>query len=55
MSSIVRSILSVAVIGFVICGSVGQADTFNSPERIGWAPIFYTAHLPQSRALIIIE
>jgi hypothetical protein len=32
-----------------------EGDTFNSPERIGWSPIFYTAHLPQSRALIVIE
>jgi len=32
-----------------------EGDTFNSPERIGWAPIFYTAHKPESRALVIIE
>ena len=32
-----------------------EANTFNSPERIGWSPIFFTAHKPESRALIIIE
>ncbi len=32
-----------------------EANTFNSPERIGWAPIFFTAHKPESRALVICE
>jgi uncharacterized protein DUF4838 len=31
------------------------ADTFNSKERIGWAPIFFTAGRPESRGLVVLE
>jgi len=31
------------------------ADTFNSKERIGWAPLFFTAHNIESRGLIVFE
>ncbi len=31
------------------------ANTFNSRERIGWAPIFYTAGVPESRGLLVLE
>jgi hypothetical protein len=31
------------------------ADTFNSKERIGWAPIFFTAGAPESRGLVVLE
>jgi hypothetical protein len=30
-------------------------NTFNSKERIGWAPIFFTAGVPESRGLLIME
>jgi hypothetical protein len=32
-----------------------EGNTFNSPERIGWSPIFYTAQKAESRALVIVE
>ncbi|MHC4874358.1 MAG: hypothetical protein ACYTFY_21100, partial [Planctomycetota bacterium] len=32
-----------------------NANTFNSKERIGWHPIFFTAGLASSRGFIIIE
>ena len=32
-----------------------EANTFNSPERIGWSPIFFTAQKAESRALVIVE
>jgi len=31
------------------------ADTFNPKERIGWAPIFFTAGRPESRGLVVLE
>ena len=31
------------------------ANTFNPKERIGWAPIFFTAGVPESRGTLIIE
>ncbi|MDA0838187.1 MAG: DUF4838 domain-containing protein [Planctomycetota bacterium] len=31
------------------------ANTFNSKERIGWAPIFYTAGVPESRGMLVLE
>lgn len=31
------------------------ADTFNSTERIGWAPIFFTASRPESRGLVVFS
>ncbi len=30
-------------------------DSFQSKERIGWAPIFNTAQLPESRGLVVLE
>jgi hypothetical protein len=30
-------------------------NSFQSKERIGWAPIFDTAQLPESRGLVILE
>ena len=46
---------SAKAFSFNIMQNPFEGKTFNSPERIGWAPIFYTAHYPQSRALVIIE
>ena len=31
------------------------ADTYNPKERIGWAPIFFTASRPESRGLVMLE
>ncbi len=30
-------------------------NSFQSKERIGWAPIFNTAQLPESRGLVVLE
>ena len=30
-------------------------DTFNATERLGWAPIFFTASRPESRGLVVLE
>jgi hypothetical protein len=30
-----------------------SADTFNSKERLGWAPSFFSASYPESRGLIV--
>jgi hypothetical protein len=40
---------------FNIQRSPFQSKTFNPKERIGWAPIFFTATLPESRGLLILE
>lgn len=40
---------------FNIQRSPFHAKTFNPKERIGWAPIFFTAHVPESRGLLVME
>jgi hypothetical protein len=40
---------------FNIQRSPFHAKTFNPKERIGWAPIFFTAGVPESRGLLILE
>jgi len=43
------------VLSFNIMRNPYTANTFNPRERIGWAPIFLTAHLPESRGLLLLE
>ena len=40
---------------FNIQRSPFHAKTFNPKERIGWAPIFFTAGLPESRGWLVLE
>lgn len=40
---------------FNIQRSPFHGNTFNPKERIGWAPIFFTAGFPESRGLLIME
>lgn len=40
---------------FNIQRSPFHAKTFNPKERIGWAPIFFTAHVSESRGLLVME
>jgi hypothetical protein len=42
-------------LSFNVCRYPFSADTFNSKERLGWAPIFFSASYPESRGLIVIE
>ena len=42
-------------LSFNLMRSPFTAKTFNPRERIGWAPIFFTASLPESRGLLILE
>lgn len=43
------------MLSFNIPRSPFKAKTFNPKERIGWAPIFFTAGNPESRGLLILE
>ncbi len=43
------------VFSFNIMRNPFYADTFNSSERIGWAPIFFTASKPESRGTLVVE
>jgi hypothetical protein len=42
-------------LSFNVCRYPFSADTFNSKERLGWAPIFFSASYPESRGLIVLE
>jgi len=42
-------------LSFNIMRNPFSANTFNPGERIGWAPIFLTAQLPESRGLLLLK
>jgi hypothetical protein len=41
------------VLSFNVSRYPFSADTFNSKERLGWAPIFFSASYPESRGLAV--
>ena len=43
------------VFTFNIMRNIFRADTFAAEEIIGWYPIFFTAHNPESRGLVFVD
>jgi hypothetical protein len=42
-------------LSFTVMRQVYLADTFSPPERLGWHPLFLTAHNAESRGLVFLE
>jgi len=40
---------------FTIMRQVYNSNTFSPPERLGWHPMFFTAHNTESRGLVLVE
>ena len=40
---------------FTVMRQVYHSNSYSPPERLGWAPLFLTASVPESRGLIILE
>ena len=43
------------VLSFNLTRDIFLADSFHATEILGWAPVLYSAHSPDSRGLLFLE